>query len=191
MLAVSHHYQGSNPTQSMWESWQWLVIGSSPVSSTSYNWLVPTQLQYDRKSDGNRNYSLLWEIQSGSVVVWVGQESSPQLNFVTWNNFLDLWLLSLCLSLSLLCLQRIWHLFWYCQNTYEVLLWRCLMKLQQRCYVHLLFSGQGLWHDGHDTQTVSDSHVTVMIYIIKGIGIRFIVLYPPKCSHNLPSLAGL
>ena len=65
------------------------------------------------------------------------------------------------------------------------------MKLKQRCYVHLLFSGQGLWHDGHDTQTVSDSHVTVMIYIIKGIGIRFIVLYPPKCSHNLPSLAGL
>ena len=67
------------------------------------------------------------------------------------------------------------------------------MKLQQRCYGHLLFSGQGLWHDGHDTQTVSDSHVTVMIYNFKGKakGIRFIVLYPPKCSHNLPSLAGL
>ena len=25
----------------------------------------------------------------------------------------------------------------------------------------------------------------------KGKGIRFIVLYPPKCSHNLPPLAGL
>ena len=67
------------------------------------------------------------------------------------------------------------------------------MKLQQMCYGHLLFFGQGLWHDGHDTQTVSDSHVTVMIYISmdKGKGIRFIVLYPSKCSHNLPSLAGL
>ena len=25
----------------------------------------------------------------------------------------------------------------------------------------------------------------------KGKGIRFIVLYPPKCSHDLPPLAGL
>ena len=27
------------------------------------------------------------------------------------------------------------------------------------------------------------------VYLIKGI--RFIVLYPPKCSHNLPPLVGL
>ena len=26
---------------------------------------------------------------------------------------------------------------------------------------------------------------------IKGKGIRYIVLYPPKCSHDLPPLAGL
>ena len=25
----------------------------------------------------------------------------------------------------------------------------------------------------------------------KGKGIRYIILYPPKCSHDLPSLAGL
>ena len=28
-------------------------------------------------------------------------------------------------------------------------------------------------------------------YGSKGKGIQFIVLYPPKCSHDLPSLAGL
>ena len=29
-----------------------------------------------------------------------------------------------------------------------------------------------------------------MLGIYKGKGIRFIVLYPPKCSHDLPPLAG-
>ena len=28
------------------------------------------------------------------------------------------------------------------------------------------------------------------IYIFMYKGIQFIVLYPPKCSHDLPSLAG-
>ena len=74
MLAVYHHYQGSNPTQGMCESWPWLGIWSSPVSSTSYNWLVKTQLQYGRKSDDNRNCTLLWEIQAGSAswTLWPG-----------------------------------------------------------------------------------------------------------------------
>ena len=30
----------------------------------------------------------------------------------------------------------------------------------------------------------------ILIRTSTGKGIRFIVLYPPKCSHNLPSLAG-
>ena len=30
----------------------------------------------------------------------------------------------------------------------------------------------------------------VCMYVYKGKGIRFIVLYPPKCSHDLPPLAG-
>ena len=81
MLAVYHHYQGSNSTQGMCVSWPWLGIWSSPVSSTSYNWLVTTQLQYGRKSDDNRNYTLLWEIQAGSAccVSWTGIFSTVEL----------------------------------------------------------------------------------------------------------------
>ena len=30
----------------------------------------------------------------------------------------------------------------------------------------------------------------VCVCVCKGKGIRFIVLYPPKCSHDLPPLAG-
>ena len=29
-----------------------------------------------------------------------------------------------------------------------------------------------------------------VLFMVKGKGIRFIVLYPPKCSHDLPPLAG-
>ena len=31
----------------------------------------------------------------------------------------------------------------------------------------------------------------VSLHLVKGKGIRFIVLYPPKCSHDLPPLVGL
>ena len=33
-------------------------------------------------------------------------------------------------------------------------------------------------------------YIYIYIYIYKGKGIQFIVLYPPKCSHDLPPLAG-
>ena len=32
--------------------------------------------------------------------------------------------------------------------------------------------------------------IKLVSWVIKGKGIRFIVLYPPKCSHDLPPLAG-
>ena len=33
--------------------------------------------------------------------------------------------------------------------------------------------------------------IAIHLFVCKGKGIRFIVLYPPKRSHDLPSLAGL
>ena len=33
--------------------------------------------------------------------------------------------------------------------------------------------------------------IMIIVIIIKVKGIRFIALYPPKCSHDLPSLASL
>ena len=56
LLAVSHHSLVSNTTRSMWESYQWPGVRwrfslGTPVSSTSYNWLVATQMQHGRKSD--------------------------------------------------------------------------------------------------------------------------------------------
>ena len=39
---------------------------------------------------------------------------------------------------------------------------------------------------------IENSHNNVSYHdtYYKGKGIRFIVLYPPKCSHDLPPLAG-
>ena len=36
----------------------------------------------------------------------------------------------------------------------------------------------------------NDGCVLFAIHCLKCKGIRFIVLYPPKCSHNLPPLVG-
>ena len=47
LLAVSHHCTSSNPIREMWASCQWLGVRrwfslGTPVTSTSYNWLVTT-----------------------------------------------------------------------------------------------------------------------------------------------------
>ena len=39
--------------------------------------------------------------------------------------------------------------------------------------------------------TLSTIYILVMIIDESNKGVRFIVLYPPKCSHDLPPLAGL
>ena len=46
---------------------------------------------------------------------------------------------------------------------------------------------QGVWFNS-GLDRMEDS---MDLGIVKGKCIRFIVLYPPKCSHDIPSLAGL